>query len=130
MARRRANGLYVIRQYLRDRGCSNVGINHLLRIDGIVVSVNFTLRDKSLIIKYWNSTVLDSLEAGDDCRAKAVARHQEEWERLARTHKQTGGDIYTVCATEQAAIIAALDACERLAPSETEVQPSTMYARR
>jgi len=130
MAHRSNNGLDVIRQYLRERGCRNVGVSHILRVDGVLVSVSFTLRDQDLIIKYWNPEAVESLETGGDYKARVLEKYRTEWERLANAHRHKGGEVYRVHASEQKAIVASLNACEHLIPPAGTGQHAAMYAKK
>jgi hypothetical protein len=107
-----------------------VGVSHILRIDGVVVSVSFTLRDQDLIIKYWNPEAVESLETGGDYKARVLEKYRTEWERLAYAHRHEGGEVYRIHASEQKAIVASLDACDQLLPPVNITQRATMYAKK
>jgi len=114
------DGMGTIRQYLRARGFDGASVNRILRIDNVLVSVDFTLRDRNLLIKYWDPKQVDRLSGTDakSCASatqqKIYAKYKQDWDRFAQQYEQTGGEIYQVNASDQETIVAALQACPRL----------------
>jgi len=123
------NGLQVIRQYLDSKNVGNVGINHVLRIDGHLVTANFILRDRNLILTYWNPEEIESLAAKADFKQKAFERYRKNWQRLAEKHESNGGQIYYVEASGRERILAALESCGQLDPGGDVSQDATLYAK-
>jgi hypothetical protein len=111
---RQRDGLDIIRQYLRGKGIDNASINRICRIDGKLISVDFTLADRRLIVKYLNPQEADLLSAKETFKQKAYERYRQAWENYARQYEGNGGDVYQVKASDEQAIIAALNACDKL----------------
>jgi hypothetical protein len=121
--------LQIIRQYLDDRDVGSVAINHVLRIDGCLVTANFTLRERNLIVTYWNPEEIEALRGKADFKQKVFERYRENWQRLAETHEANGGRIHYVEAAGKEKILAALGACEQLGPGGDVSKHTTLYAK-
>jgi len=126
---RKPDGLQIIRQHLTNRGIRNVGVSHILRIDNQLVSVSFTVRDRNLIVKYWNPQGIESLPGKASFKQKAFERYRTNWERLAATHESRGGRIYTVEAAEKERIVAALESCDPLDTGGKALPHTALYAK-
>ena len=126
---RKEDALNVIRQYLRDRGLSNVSINRILRVDNKVVSVDFLLQDRNLLIKYWDPRQVESLDAKADTRQRMMEKYRKDWDSFAEKYEQGGGRIYTVEASDREGIMLALKSCGDLNPGNAAPGAQTLYAR-
>ena len=120
----------VIREYLRAHGFRNVGISRILSIDNKTISVDFTVRDRGLIVKYWNTDEIDALASQTGYRQRALEKYKSNWESLAASHRQRGGRIYCVEGSDKAQILTALDHCEDLRGGAEALEPSAAYAKR
>jgi hypothetical protein len=125
----RDNAMTIIRRYLHSRGFRNVGISRILSIDGQIIGVDFTLRDRNLIVKYWNPPEAEVLASQPDYKRRALEKHRSNWERFAAGHTQRGGKIHYVQESDKAQIVAALDNCEELHPGIDALVPSAAYAK-
>lgn len=125
----RDDAVAVIRQYLRRHGFQNVGISRILSIDNKTISVDFTVRDRDLIVKYWNTDEIETLASQAGYRQRALEKYRSNWESLAASHRQRGGKIYCVEESDRAQILAALDHCEDLRPGTEALEPSAAYAK-
>jgi len=120
---RQEDALNIIRQYLRDKNCADASINHILRFNNRLVSVDFTLRDRNLIIKYWNPKEVGRLSGAETqsrvplYQQRVYEKYQQEWEHCARQHEAQGGEIYYVQACDRETIVPALQACPKLEAS-------------
>lgn len=121
------DGLNIIRQHLGNKGFASPCIDRILRVDNQLVSVDFLVPDRNVLIKYWNPQELERLGSKEDYKQKACAKYKEDWERYAQQYRQTGGEIYTISASEPESIVAALDSCTKLSPGLATSQ--TMYAK-
>lgn len=126
---RQDDGMMVIRQYLLGQGFTNAAIGRILRIDGVLVSVDFVLRDRNLIVKYWNPEKIDSLNAQADARQRMYAAYKQDWDSFAQAHKRNGGKVYCVNASKRDEIVAVLQACDELNPRGGDSDGEVMYAR-
>lgn len=124
----RADGMDVIRQHLRTRGFAAVSIDRILRVDNQLVSVDVFVKDRNLLIKYWNPAEVANLSTKDVSKQRVCAKYKQDWEQFAQRYKQTGGEVYIVNASEPQTIVAALDSCTRLSP-DNGVQPAVLYAK-
>ena len=125
----RPDGMDIIRQHLKARGFASVNIDRILRVDNQLVSVDFLVKDRNLLIKYWNPQEMERVGTKETFKQKACAKYKESWERYAREYKQKGGAIYVVNASEPQTIVAALESCTRLAPGLKTPARQTMYAK-
>jgi len=119
----------VIRQHLRTRGFASVSIDRILRIDDQIVSVDVFVKDRNLLIKYWNPAEVANLGTKDVARQRAYAQYKQDWEQFAQRYKQTGGEVYTVTASEPQTIVAALDSCTKLGPDDSATSRLVLYAK-
>jgi hypothetical protein len=123
------DGMAIIRQHLRAKGFDAPHINRILRIDNQLLSVDFILKDRNVLIKYWNPLVIEQLDAKAGFKQKAYAKYKQDWESFAEQYKQAGGEIYTVNASEPQTIVAALDSCPKLETgNDAQTQP-VLYAK-
>ena len=118
----------IIRQHLRGRGFASVSIDRILRVDNQLVSVDVLVKDRNLLIKYWNLEELERLGTKEPFKQKVYAKYKQDWERFAEQYRQTGGEIYTVSASEPQTIVAALESCTKLGPGNG-LQTPVLYAK-
>ena len=118
----------VIRQHLRTRGFASVSIDRILRVDDQLVSVDVFVKDRNLLIKYWNPKEVANLSTKEVSKQRVYAKYKQDWEQFAERYRQTGGEVYTVTAAEPQTIVAALDSCTKLSP-DNNGQPAVLYAK-
>lgn len=126
---RQQDGRDVIRDRLLANGVESAGIDRVLMIDNQLVSVDFVMKDRNLLIKYWNPEAIESLIAQGNPKLKIYENYRGNWAKVADQHEQNGGRIYTIEASDAQTIVAALDACPSL---EAESSPETevvLYAK-
>ncbi|RPJ37134.1 MAG: hypothetical protein EHM35_06930 [Planctomycetaceae bacterium] len=131
------DALTIIRQYLRERRLSDIGINRILRVGNKLVSADFTVGGRNLLIKYWDPTQVQSPDANTgleqvskaSSESKMTERYKKDWEAFAGRYQQDGGEIYVVAASGRAEIIASLDACEKLRATDPEPSPPPRYVK-
>jgi hypothetical protein len=128
----------IIRKHLREQGFSGVAVNRILRVGDKLVSADFSVDHRNLLIKYWDPAQIESLSAKTDderkptgsAESRTMDKYKRDWEAFAGKYQQDGGEIYVVAASEQAEIIAALDACPSLKPEGVKpTSPQAVYAR-
>lgn len=124
----RHDGMDVIRQHLRGRGFASVSINRILRVDDQLVSVDVLVKDRNLLLKYWNPEEVERLGTKDAAQQRVYAKYKQDWERFAQGYQQTGGEIYTVSASAPETIVAALESCPKLGPGNGG-QTTVLYAK-
>ncbi len=128
-AARKQDGIDIIRRQLGTKGFASPCIDRILRVDNQLVSVDFLVRDRNVLIKYWNPQELERLSTTGGYKQKACAKYKEDWERYARQYRQAGGEIYTISASEPESIVAALDSCTHLGPSQDGTSRPVLYAQ-
>jgi len=123
------DGIQTIRQYLQAKGYAVVNMNRILRIDNQLVSVEFFLKDQNLIIKYWNPDEIKSLGTKEAFKQKAYEKYVANWTQIAAQHEQTGGQIYSIEASDSQTIVAALDSCKELNANPAATGEPVLYAK-
>ena len=124
------DGMEVIRQHLLAKGIQSADIDRIFRIDDQLVSVDFLLKDRNLLIKYWNPQGIQSLSTKESFKQKAYEKYRQNWTQVAARHELNGGKVYYVEASDAQTIVAALDACTNLDIPSATPGPSVMYARK
>jgi hypothetical protein len=119
----------VIRQHLRAQGLTDVSVNRILRIDNKLVSADFTVAGRNVLIKYWDPAQVESSNTKAAVRPKATEKYKTDWEAFASKYQQDGGEIYVVAASGRTDIVAALSACNSLKPGDAQPTPQTVYAK-
>jgi len=121
--------LLVIRRYLREQGFTNVSVNRTLRVDNKLISADFTVGGRNLLIKYWAPTQVGTQDTKAASRQKAVEKYKRDWEAFASKYQQDGGEIYVVAASGRSEIVAALNACKNLDPDSAQTSEQDMVAK-
>jgi hypothetical protein len=123
------DGIDVIRRHLQGKGFASLSMERILRVDNQLVSVDFYVKDRDLLIKFWNPQEVDRLSTKEAFKQKAYAKYKQDWESYAERYKQTGGEIYCVNASEPQAIVAALESCTKLGPGNGTSSQPVLYAK-
>ena len=126
---RPSDGMAVIRQHLHAKGVTSVNVDQILRVEDQLLSADFLVKDRNLLIKYWNPEGIEQLSTKEPFKQKAYARYKENWEKLAEQFQQKGGEIYYVNASEPQTIVAALESCPKLSPGNNVETPTVLYAK-
>ena len=126
---RRPDGMAVIRQHLHAKGLTRLDINRILRVGDDLISVDLLVKDRNLLIKYWNPQGIEQLSTKEPYRQKAYAKYREDWEQFAKQFQEKGGEIYYVNASEPQTIVAALELCPKLSPGVGTPIQQTLYAK-
>jgi hypothetical protein len=123
------DGMTTIRQHLHAKGVTSVDIDRILRVGDQLLSADFLVKDRNLLIKYWNPQGIEQLSTQEAFRQKAYASYKENWEKFAQQFQQKGGEIYYVNASEAQTIVAALDSCPKLNPGNNVQSGTVLYAK-
>ncbi len=123
------DGRDIIRGHLLARGIESASVNRILMIDNQLVSADFHLKDRGLLIKYWNPEAIESLSAQESPAQKIYETYRVNWAKVAAEHEQAGGWIYTIEASDVQTIVAALDACTMLDVSPQTQDQTVLYAK-
>lgn len=104
----------IICRYLKSRNIDGFKMTGMLRISGRVINVNFLLKDKNLMITYWDLDEVQSLLQQPGYHRSYFERHEKEWKNLCNKYTQTGGTIYPITSADENEILAKLTLCSEL----------------
>jgi len=127
---RAPNGMDVIKQHLLAKDIRSADINQILIIDNQLISVDFLLADRNLLIKYWDPEGIETLNAEGGSRQKHYENYRQNWAEVAAEHEKNGGRIYYVEASDAQAIVAALDSCTTLNVKPEAEGETVLYAKK
>jgi hypothetical protein len=123
------DGVDIIRQHLVAKGIESVDIDRIFRIDNQLVSVDVRVKDRNLLIKYWNPEEIEALDAKEAVKQKIYRKYREDWTQIAARHEQNGGQVYYVEASDAQTIVAALDSCTTLDAAPETADKTVLYAK-
>ncbi len=104
----------IICRYLKSRNIDNFKMTGMLRIDGRVINVNFQLKDKNLMITYWDLDEVQSLLQQPGYHRTYFEKHEKQWKNLCNEYTQAGGKIYPITSADEKEILAKLTLCSEL----------------
>jgi hypothetical protein len=108
------DGKEIIYRYLKSRNINDFEITGILKINNKTVNVNFLLRDKNIIITYWDLDEVQSLLQQPGYRRNYYERHEQQWKNLCTKYIQTGGKVYPITSADAKEILAKLMLCPEL----------------
>ena len=104
----------IICRYLNSRNINDFEMTGILRIHGKTVNINFLLRDKNIIITYWDLDEVKSLVQQSGYERNYLEKHEQEWKNLCKKYTQTGGNVYPITSADENEILAKLMLCPEL----------------
>ncbi|MCP4612879.1 MAG: hypothetical protein GY845_29650 [Planctomycetes bacterium] len=104
----------IICRYLKSRNIDGFKMTGMLSIEGRVVNVNFQLKDKNIMITYWDLDEVQSLLQQPGYHRTYLERHEKEWKNLCSKYTQAGGKIYPITSADEKEILAKLTLCSEL----------------
>ncbi|MHC4726690.1 MAG: hypothetical protein ACYS17_05620 [Planctomycetota bacterium] len=104
----------IISSYLKSRNIDDYKMTGILKIDGTLINVSFLLKDKNLMITYWNLDEVESLIQQPGYHRKYFEKHEKQWKNLCNQYTQAGGKIYPITSTDENEILAKLILCPEL----------------
>jgi hypothetical protein len=107
---RAKEGKEIISRYLRSKNI-DFKTNRLLQMEGTTISVDFLLKGKNIIIKYWNPVEILALEWQPEYRRDYYEKYLESWKGFCREYLQTGGKIHQIISADAQEILAKLPLC-------------------
>jgi hypothetical protein len=130
----REDALTVIRQHLRDNGIHDAQIDRILRIDGKLLSVDFALTGRNLLIKYWDREQIESLSTDSAFNRRVIEKYRRDWGQFAEEYQSRGGRVYAISVSDPQDIVAALRACVETqdpasGPANDSSDQRIMYAK-
>ncbi len=108
------DGKEIIYRYLKSKNINDFEMNGLLKINNKTVNVNFLLRDKNIIITYWDLDEVQSLLQQPGYRRNYYERHERQWKNLCTKYIETGGKVYPITSADAKEILAKLMLCPEL----------------
>ena len=103
----------IICRYLKNKNI-DFKTNRFLKIDNKTVSVDFLLKDKNLLIKYWNPEEIQSLAQQPEYKRNFYEKYKERSSSFCEEYKRTGGKVYQIEAANEKEILAKLMLCHEL----------------
>jgi hypothetical protein len=112
-ALRENDGKEIIYNYLKSKNV-DFSMNKLLKIENKTLSVEFLLKDKNMIIKYWNPDEMQQVGQQPGYRKNICEQYQEAWRDLSQRFAANGGKIYEIESANKEEILSRLDLCSQL----------------
>ncbi len=104
----------IICRYLNSKNIDDFEMTGILRIDGKTVNINFLLRDKNIMITYWDLDEVQSLVQQTGYKRNYLEKHEQEWKNLCKKYTQTGGKVYPITSADENEILVKLMLCPEL----------------
>lgn len=111
---RETDGKEIIYNYLKSKKIGVFEVDRVLKVDNKTVSVNFLLRDKNLLIKYWNPEEIQALLQQPGYRRAYYEKYAQSWKDFLQKYQQAGGKIYQIEAANGEEILSKLSLCPEL----------------
>jgi hypothetical protein len=92
---RQTDGKQIISNYLKGKNI-DFRTNRLLCIDDKTISVDFLLKDRNIIIKYWNPVEILALDQKPEYKRNYYERYLESWKDFGGKHQRSGGKIFQI----------------------------------
>lgn len=108
------DGKEIICRYLNSKNINDFEMTGILRIDGKTVNINFLLREKNIIITYWDLNEVQSLVQQPGYKRNYLEKHEKEWKNLCTKYTQTGGKVYPITSADENEILVKLMLCPEL----------------
>ena len=108
------DGKEIIYRYLKSRNINDFKITGLLRIDNKIVSVNFLLEGKNVMISYRDLEQAQVLIQQPGHKRDYYEKNERQWRNLCDKYAQAGGKIYLITSANENEILAKLMLCSEL----------------
>jgi hypothetical protein len=108
------DGKDIICRYLKSRNIDDFKMTGILTIDGSVINVSFLLKDRNLMITYWDLDEVESLIRQPGHHRIYLEKHEKQWKNLCNKYTQAGGKIYPITSADENEILAKLTLCPEL----------------
>jgi hypothetical protein len=108
------DGKDIIFRYLKSRNIDDFKMTGMLKIEGKVINVSFVLKDRNLMITYWDLDEVESLLQQPGYQRKYLEKHEMQWKNLCKQYTQAGGKIYPISSADKSEILARLTLCPEL----------------
>ena len=108
------DGKDIICRYLKSRNIDRFQMTGMLKVEGRVINVSFLLKDKNLMITYWDLDEVQSLLQQPGYQRSFLEKHEKQWKNLCDQYTQAGGKIYPISSADENEILANLTLCAEL----------------
>jgi len=108
------DGKEIISNYLKSKNINDFEVDRIFSANNKTVSVNFVLRDKNLIIKYWNPEEIQALLQQPGYKRNFYEKYEQAWKDLCEKYKQAGEKVYHISSANKNEILSKLSLCPEL----------------
>jgi hypothetical protein len=106
-ATRENDGKKIIAAYLKSKKI-DFRTNRILQIDNKIISADFMLNGRKIIIKYWNPVEILALEQQPEYNRKFYERYLKSWGDFCGKYQKSGGKIHQIITADTKEILAKL----------------------
>jgi len=100
-------GKDIISGYLKLKNI-DFRINRILSIENNLISVDFILTDRNIIIKYWNPEKILALQKQQNPRIRSYESYLESYKDFCSEYLDSGGQIYQIITADNTEVLAKL----------------------
>jgi len=113
-ALRKDDAAEVIRNYLQSKNIQDFDMDQLLKINNRTVSVDFVLRDRNIVIKYWNEEAIEALANEPEYKRSYYKNYKKDWEQICAKYEKNGDKVYFITGSDSQGITTLLKLCTDL----------------
>lgn len=111
-ATREIDGGEIIRQYLASKNV-DFQMNRILRIGDKMVSAEFLLKNKNLLIQYWNPAEVELVAQDSGYKKNIYEKYRQMCGDFGQQFRQQGGRIYQIESANAQEILEKLKLCDQ-----------------
>jgi len=108
------DGKDIICRYFNSRNIDDFKMTGILKVNGRTININFLLKNKNLLITYWDLDQVQSLLQQPGYHRIYFEKHEKEWKNLCNKYTQAGGKVYPITSADENEILAKLTLCSEL----------------
>jgi len=105
------NPRLLMRAYLNTLIPGQFKMSNLLRINQEVVSFNVVIEERNLVIKYWNPTIIRSLNEASNQKTEQLSDYMKAWAAVENFYDNQGDRVVHIVSTDQDKILMELTDC-------------------
>jgi hypothetical protein len=105
------NPRLLIRAHLNTVIPGQFKVSQLLRVDQEVVSFNVVIKNRNLIIKYWNPAKIRSIKEASNQKTERLSDYMKTWAATETFYDKQGDRVVYIASTDQDTIIGDLADC-------------------
>lgn len=121
------NGRDVIAAYL-NLFRIDYNTSRILSIEGNLISIDFILTDRNIIIKYWNPEAILALKRRNNSRIAYYENYLESYGNYCSEYLENGGEIHQIITADNKEILAKLFDCNLLKVKK-DTESTTVVAK-